>query len=76
MDDSVQKLLEHLFGCLEGGSVLHDEGQKEDQPATNSDSCKNPDVKHRVFICRWKLEVLSNERHVDMRERVVMSGWI
>ena len=67
VDDGVQKLLEHLLGSPESGDVLHDEGQKEDQPAANSDGCKDPDVKHWVFVGRWKLEILGNERHVGVR---------
>ena len=74
MYNGVQKLLKHLLGSLEGGGVLHDEGQKEDQTATNSNGRKDPDVEHRVFIGRWKLEVLSNEGHVGVRECVVVSG--
>ena len=66
MDDGVQKLLEHLLGSPESGDVLHDEGQKENQSAANSDGCKDPDVEHRVFVGRWKLEILGNERHVGV----------
>jgi hypothetical protein len=74
VDDGVQKLLEHLLGSLEGSGVLDDEGQKEDQPTANSDGRKDPDVEHWMFIGRWKLEVLSNERHVGVRECVVMGS--
>ena len=74
VDDGVQQLFEHLLRSLESGGVLYDEGQKEDQSATNSNGCEDPNVKHGVFVGRRKLEVLSNERHVSVRESVVVGG--
>jgi len=76
MDDGVQKLPEHLLGSPESGDVLHNEGQKEDQPAANSNGCKDPDVEHGVFVRRGKLEILGNERHVGVHQRMVVSGWV
>lgn len=74
MDDGIQKLLEHLLGSPEGRGVLHNEGQKEDKPAANSDRCKDPYVEDWVLIGRWKLEILSNERHVGVRQGMMVSG--
>ena len=74
MDDGVQQLFEHFLRSLESDGALHDEGQKEDQPATNSNGCEDPDVKHGVFVGRWKLGVLSNEHHVGVCESVVVGG--
>jgi len=69
-------LFEHLLGSPESGSVLDDEGQEEDKPAANSNGCKDSDVEDWVFVGRWKLEVLSNERHIGMRQRMVVSSWV
>lgn len=76
VDDCIQKLLEHLLGSPESSNVLDDKGGKEDQPAADSDSCKHPNVKHRMFIGRWKFEVLSNECHVRVCQCMVVSGGV
>ena len=74
MDDGIQKLFEHLLGSPEGRGVLHDEGQKQDKPTANSDGRKDPHVEYWVLICRWKLEILGDERHVGMHQSMVVSG--
>jgi hypothetical protein len=76
MNDSIQKLFKHLLGSSESGKVLHDKGQKEDQPASDPDGCEYSNVEHRVLISRGKLDALSNKRHVGMCQRMVLSGWV
>lgn len=74
MDDGIQKLFEHLLGSPESRGVLYDEGQKEDEPATNSNGRKDSHVEHWVLVCRWKFEILNNERHVGVRQSMIVSG--
>ena len=76
MDDGIQKLFEHPLGSPESCSILDDKGQKEDKSAANSDGRKDPHVEYWVCIGRWKLEILGNERHVGVRQSMVVSGWI
>ena len=74
VDNGIQELLKHPLGSPESGKILDDEGQKEDKTATDSDGCEYPDVKHRVFISRRELDVLCSERHVRVRQYMVVSG--
>jgi hypothetical protein len=76
VDDGIQKLLKHLPGSPESSDILDDKGRKEDQPAADSDGCKYSNVKHGMFIRRWKFEVLSNECGVRVCQYVVVSGWV
>lgn len=76
MNDTIQKLFKHFLGSSESGSILHNKGQKEDQPTSDPDCCKYSDVEHWVLVGRWKLDALSNERHVGACQRVVLSGWV
>ena len=76
MDDGIQKLFEHLLGSPESSDILHDKGQKEDKSTTNSDGRKDPHVENWVRIGRWELEILSNERHVYVGQRMVVRGWV
>ena len=74
--DSIQKLLEQLLRSLKSSGVLHDKGQKGDQPASNPDGRKYPDVEHWLFVGGWKLKALNNGRYVEVRECVMMNGWV